>query len=303
MSDAAWTKRLTALLPILFTALMMLVVEVFSLVLAPFMDASGYYAFGQEGRFNPLSTFLYILLILAFTLFLLLAIKYGWMWLIRLILLMALLSTLYYVFSAVLAAYTLWYVPISIAASLLLTVLLYVHPEWYVVDVYGVLIGAGAAAIFGVSLSVLPVVLLLLALAIYDIIAVYKTKHMLTLAEGVLSLKLPVMLVVPTKKGFSLKSMSKLGERGEREAYFMGLGDAVIPAILVVSAAVFIQAPAVLGWVNLPSLLALVGSFAGFFALMLAVRSGKPQAGLPFLNTGTLLGYAAGCLIAGVPVL
>ncbi|MHC1601858.1 MAG: presenilin family intramembrane aspartyl protease PSH [Methermicoccaceae archaeon] len=303
MSDAAWTKRITALLPILFTALMMLVVEVFSLVLAPFMDASGYYAFGQEGRFNPLSTFLYILLILAFTLFLLLAIKYGWMWLIRLILLMALLSTLYYVFSAVLAAYTLWYVPISIAASLLLTVLLYVHPEWYVVDVYGVLIGAGAAAIFGVSLSVLPVVLLLLALAIYDIIAVYKTKHMLTLAEGVLSLKLPVMLVVPTKKGFSLKSMSKLGERGEREAYFMGLGDAVIPAILVVSAAVFIQAPAVLGWVNLPSLLALVGSFAGFFALMLAVRSGKPQAGLPFLNTGTLLGYAAGCLIAGVPVL
>jgi len=303
LSDAAWTKRITALLPILFTALMMLVVEVFSLVLAPFMDASGYYAFGQEGRFNPLSTFMYILLILAFTLFLLLAIKYGWMWLIRLILLMALLSTLYYVFSAVLAAYTLWYVPISIAASLLLTVLLYVHPEWYVVDVYGVLIGAGAAAIFGVSLSVLPVVLLLLALAIYDIIAVYKTKHMLTLAEGVLSLKLPVMLVVPTKKGFSLKSMSKLGERGEREAYFMGLGDAVIPAILVVSAAVFIQAPAVLGWVNLPSLLALVGSFAGFFALMLAVRSGKPQAGLPFLNTGTLLGYAAGCLIAGVPVL
>jgi len=303
LSDAAWTKRITALLPILFTALMMLVVEVFSLVLAPFMDASGYYAFGQEGRFNPLSTFLYILLILAFTLFLLLAIKYGWMWLIRLILLMALLSTLYYVFSAVLAAYTLWYVPISIAASLLLTVLLYVHPEWYVVDVYGVLIGAGAAAIFGVSLSVLPVVLLLLALAIYDVIAVYKTKHMLTLAEGVLSLKLPVMLVVPTKKGFSLKSMSKLGERGEREAYFMGLGDAVIPAILVVSAAVFIQAPAVLGWVNLPSLLALVGSFAGFFALMLAVRSGKPQAGLPFLNTGTLLGYAAGCLIAGVPVL
>ncbi len=303
MSDAARTKRLVALLPILSTALMMLVVGVLSLVLAPFMDASGYYAFGQEGRFSPMSTFLYIVLILAFTLFLLFAIKYGWMRLIQLILLMALLSTMYYVFSAVLAAYTLWYAPISIIASLLLTVLLYVHPEWYVVDVYGVLIGAGAAAIFGVSLSVFPVVLLLLALTIYDIIAVYKTKHMLTLAEGVLSLKLPVMLVVPTKRGFSLKKMNKLGERGEREAYFMGLGDAVIPSILVVSAAVFIQAPAVLGWVNLPSLLALGGSFAGFFALMLAVRGGNPQAGLPFLNTGALVGYAAGCLIAGVPVL
>jgi len=305
LSDGAHTSGFSFLLPILSTALLMLVVEGLALALAPFMNASGYYAFGEAGRYSPVSTLLYIALILGFTLFLLAAVRYGWMRIIQLVILVALLSTLYYVFSAVLAGSMppLVYVPLCAGASVVLTALLYVHPEWYVVDVYGVLIGAGAAAIFGVSLSVLPAVLLLIILAVYDAIAVYRTKHMLTLAEGVLSLRLPVMLVVPTRRGFSLRTTSTLARRGEREAYFMGLGDAVVPAMLVVSAAVFSPAPPVLGWVNLPSLLAVVGSFAGFCVLMLAARGGNPQAGLPFLNTGTVLGYVAGCILAGVSVL
>jgi presenilin-like A22 family membrane protease len=36
---------------------------------------------------------------------------------------------------------------------------------------------------------------------------------------------------------------------------------------------------------------------------MVVVMGGKPQAGLPFLNTGAILGYVAGCLIAGVSVI
>lgn len=303
MSSSSVHRSVLALVPVLSAALLMVLVEVLSLVLAPFMDASGYYAFGAEGRYNPMSTLLYIVLILGFTLVLLLAIRYDKGWIIQATILVALVSTLYYVFSAVLGAYTPWYVPISLGTSLVLTLVLCMHSEWYVVDIYGVLIGAGAAAIFGVSLSVLPVVLLLFALAIYDAIAVYHTRHMLTLAEGVLSMHLPVMLVVPTKRGFSLRRMESIGAKGEREAYFLGLGDAVMPAMLVVSAAVFSPAPPVLGWVNLPSILALVGSLLGFAILMLVARSGKPQAGLPFLNTGALAGYMLGCAIAGVAVL
>jgi len=33
------------------------------------------------------------------------------------------------------------------------------------------------------------------------------------------------------------------------------------------------------------------------------VIKGKPQAGLPFLNGGVILGYVAGSLVAGVPIL
>jgi presenilin-like A22 family membrane protease len=36
---------------------------------------------------------------------------------------------------------------------------------------------------------------------------------------------------------------------------------------------------------------------------MIVVMGGKPQAGLPFLNTGAILGYVAGCVVAGIPIL
>ncbi len=44
--------------------------------------------------------------------------------------------------------------------------------------------GAGAAALFGISFGLLPAILLLSVLAVYDAISVYGTEHMLDLAEG-----------------------------------------------------------------------------------------------------------------------
>ncbi len=96
---------------------------------------------------------------------------------------------------------------------------------------------------------------------------------------------------------------------GERGAYFMGLGDAVMPTILVVSASVFLPAGCMavqlplLGGVALPVVLAAIGTLIGYTVLMIVVMGGKPQAGLPFLNTGAILGYVAGCVVAGIPIL
>jgi len=83
------------------------------------------------------------------------------------------------------------------------SLLLYLYPEWYVIDTMGLLISAGAAAIFGISLETGPVLILLIALAIYDAIAVYRTRHMITLAEGVLSLRVPILFVIPKQPGYS----------------------------------------------------------------------------------------------------
>ena len=75
----------------------------------------------------------------------------------------------------------------------------------------------------------------------------------------------------------------------KRVALFMGLGDLVIPGALVVSS------KAALGWgVGLASML---GSVAGFFVLMTFVLSGRPQAGLPLLNGGAILGYLIGVFL------
>jgi len=76
---------------------------------------------------------------------------------------------------------------------------------------------------------------------------------------------------------------------------FMGLGDIIIPGILVVSAFVSLdgRAAAVLGIGGnlIVSLVTLLGTLAGFVVLMRFVMRGNPQAGLPLLNSGAILGY------------
>jgi presenilin-like A22 family membrane protease len=167
-----------------------------------------------------------------------------------------------------------------------------------VIDGIGLIIAIGVTAILGMSLGVLPVVILLIIMAVYDAISVYKTKHMITLAEGVTPLRLPVLFVVPRERGFTMDKLEQRGsilpkENEEREAFFMGLGDTVIPGLLVVSASVFLPAtPSFLLTANLWAAAgAMVGGLAGYLLLVRYVMRGKPQAGLPFLNTGAILGY------------
>ena len=167
------------------------------------------------------------------------------------------------------------------------------YPEWYVIDIAGVILAAGVSAIFGISFGLVPALILLAGLAIYDAWAVYHTGHMVDLADSVMDLKLPILLVMPKTWNYSFLeqgSLNKQIESGEkRGALFMGLGDLVIPGALVVSS------KAALGWsVGIASM---VGSLAGFFILMTFVLSGRPQAGLPLLNGGAILGYLLGALI------
>ncbi|MDP6533744.1 MAG: presenilin family intramembrane aspartyl protease PSH, partial [Candidatus Poseidoniia archaeon] len=174
------------------------------------------------------------------------------------------------------------------AIAVQLTFLLLTFPEWYVINICGVLISAGAAAIFGISFGLLPALLLLVGLALYDAWAVYSTGHMVDLADTVMELKLPILLVMPKQRGYSFlkqRSLQAQIETGEeREAMFMGLGDIVIPGVLSVSA------KASLGWgVGLGTMF---GGLAGFAILMHFVLGGRPQAGLPLLNGGAILGWA-----------
>jgi presenilin-like A22 family membrane protease len=159
-----------------------------------------------------------------------------------------------------------------------------------VIDICGIIIGAGAIAIFGISLGILLVIILLIGLAIYDAISVYKTKHMIDLADAVLDLKLPVMLVIPKIRHYSLiketKSLKeKLKDGEERDAFFMGLGDVVMPGILVAAAYRFIENGLLI------ALSVMIGTLIGFSILMTFVMKGKPQAGLPCLGGGAILGY------------
>ena len=252
---------------------------------------------------DPFNVIVWVAIILIFTGFIFLVIKLNKKWMIQAIVLISVVWTLYYVFEAVFVSILSEQekIVLSLGISISLGLVLYKFPEWYVIDIVGVILGAGAAAIFGISLAILPTLLLLVVLAIYDYIAVYRTKHMVALAEGVMDLRLPILLVIP--KHWKYSFLKEKFDKEEREAFFMGLGDAVMPTLLVVSANYFVEAGSytlpLLGAMKIPVISAILGTFLGFAVLMGFVIKGKPQAGLPFLNGGVILGYLAGSMIAG----
>ncbi len=297
--------KLTKYIPFIGMAFVLLLVQLIAVALSKPFDVNQIKAFS-----NPEATsnvIYWVAIILVFTAFILVVIKLNKKWMIQAFILFTVVSTLYYVFFAVFS----YFLPpitnfiLTLILSIGLTIVLHKFPEWYVIDIIGVIIGAGAASIFGISLDIIPTLLLLVLLAVYDYIAVYRTKHMIALAEGVMDLRLPILLVIPKHWNYSF--LTEKFDKEEREAFFMGLGDAVMPTLLVVSANFFVKAASytlpIVGPVNIPAIGAIIGTFAGFSVLMGFVMKGKPQAGLPFLNGGVILGYVVGSLIAGLPII
>jgi len=240
---------------------------------------------------NPVNVLYIFVIIIVMTVIILLIARYWKKQVIQVIILFAIGYTAFFIFIPLLSFLPeMLCLALSVLLAIALVVALYKYPEWYIIDICGVIVGAGAIAIFGISLSVLLVIILLVVLAVYDAISVYQTKHMIDLADTVMDLKLPVLLVVPKIRRYSLINETKtlkekLQEHEERDAFFMGLGDIVMPGILVVAA-----------YQNIPNglpvaLSVLAGTLVGFSILMTFVIKGKPQAGLPLLCSGAILGY------------
>lgn len=317
--------RTRVLLAVSLTIGLFLVVQLGALaLLEPFSQSDRQAVDDPE---SPTNSLIYFAAILVGTGVMLAAFRYGFEWLIRgLVVLLSAFLTWVVLAELLPASVSMAALPAGIAVG----VALLAYPEWYVIDAAGVVMGAGAAGLFGVSFGLLPAIVLLVVLAIYDAISVYRTRHMLSLAEGVMDLKIPVVLVVPTSLSYTYLDGESAegvfdpedGDTGddlharsgeldadldpadpERDALFVGLGDAVIPTILVASAAVFVDSGtlAVPGLtVNLAAVGGIAGTLAGLLVLLVLVLRGRPHAGLPLLNGGAIAGYLAGALASGL---
>ncbi len=197
------------------------------------------------------------------------------------------------------------------------------------------LICLGVAGGMMYTLHRYPLIILFMVLAaIYDHWAVNGSKHMLELADTMIDLKLPVLLVAPKDTSYTfLKQDGDIREGTEprpqappdgaemgmakpkqRDALFMGLGDVIFPGMLVISSITFLPeiGPVVFDFWGDPSkpvhlgpmlvgMGTLFGGLLGYAALMTQVARGKPQAGLPLLNGGSILGYlVSGAIAIGV---
>jgi presenilin-like A22 family membrane protease len=206
--------------------------------------------------------------------------------------------------------------PVSAAVAVGTAVVLWFYPEWWVNDLAAVVFGAAAIPMLGLGFAPLPVVVLLVLWAAYDAYAVYVSGHMQELAAGLGDLRAPIVFVVPHSPSYSLRTEGldlaapddedgTDGEDGMHNVALLGLGDALIPGMLAVSAGAFLDAPVVVPVLNanLPALGALVGGLVGLGGLLYLVhRVEGAHAGLPPLNAGVLGGYLVGAVAAGVPL-
>ena len=309
--------------PVVAMAVLLVASQAVAIALSPLFQSSGFQAFPNPS--DVTNTAIYIILILVFTAVILGLVRYRRQNLAKYVIMASIFVTLAFVLLLPLY-YGLYYgtgqnqdpnfqnvladvaTLLSFAVAAVLVYLLVKFPEWYVVDTIGFVTAAGVTAILGISFGLLPAILLLIALAVYDAWAVYRTKHMITLADELTSQRLPILLVIPKKAGYSFREQKSLkaqvasGE--EREAMFIGLGDLIIPGIMSVSAFTFLNDPALLGRSLGPvapfmtvAVGTIIGSLVGFFVLMRYVLKGNPQAGLPLLNGGALLGFLATSLL------
>ncbi len=205
---------------------------------------------------------------------------------------------------------------VGIGLAVLLMTALMIRPEWYIVNTVGVLVGAGVIVMLGVTFVPTLIVMFMVLAAIYDAWAVYRSKHMLDLADTMIGLNLPILLVAPQESGYSMldetdsirppepkeeipvesnadSSPKQVVKRKKpKEAMFMGLGDVIFPGMLVISCVNYISDSGLAVGIS-----ALIGGLIGYLVLMTYVASGRPQAGLPLLNGGAILGYIVGGLI------
>lgn len=147
---------------------------------------------------------------------------------------------------------------------------------------------AGVGAVIGLGITPKIGVFLLVLLSFYDVIAVYKTKHMVQLARGMVESGAIFGFVIPSSvSGFFShrdEAMSKIDS--ERDGFMiLGSGDIGLPLIMVCSLVPISFSSAVV-----VAIFSVIGLFITHF---LFVNQGqrKPMAALPPIATMTIIGY------------
>lgn len=145
---------------------------------------------------------------------------------------------------------------------------------------------AGIGAVLGLTLRPLPVIILLLVLSFYDIIAVYKTGHMVKIAEDMIKSRAIFGLVIPQKFQGWKENLKNVKPGGE--FMILGSGDIVMPLLLTAS---------VIGLHGLAfGLIVFLFSMLGLFLtyyLFITQKTRRPMAALPPIAVMSIIGYLA----------
>lgn len=158
-------------------------------------------------------------------------------------------------------------------------------------DIAIVLAIAGMGAIIGLQITPTVAVLAFVILSFYDIIAVYKTRHMVRMAEGMIRSGAIFGFIIPnTFKGFFASRREAQARIGE-DFMILGSGDIGLPVIFVSTLVRQSLAGAVV-----VAIAALAGLLLTHILFMSQTKR-QPMAALPPIATMTILGYVLSLLL------
>jgi presenilin-like A22 family membrane protease len=179
--------------------------------------------------------------------------------------------------------------PWSLLAALAAAALLMVVPIVITHDV-AVAIGiAGLSAMLGMSLTPLIACAALALLSVYDIVSVYRTRHMVSLADNMLSSGAVFGFLVPARlSGFFLSRRKALDSR---QVMMLGSGDIGLPLLLVASTV----SQSLVGAIIVAAF-TLVG-LSVMHWLFSHQRERLPMAALPPIAMFAILGYVTAILL------
>jgi presenilin-like A22 family membrane protease len=238
---------------------------------------------GERPQMDEKYSFIPITLaVLIGTIFLLLLIKYNLSWVWKIWFLLAVFLALTISFSA--------FINTKIALFLALTFSIWkiFRPNFYVHNLTELFIYGGLAIIFAPLFNLVSVIILLIIISIYDAYAVWKSKHMITMAKSQTKAKVFAGLLIP----YSLKRAKKKTKTKLKKVKtaILGGGDIAFPLIF---AGVILKEFGL--WQSL-----IIPFFAGLglLYLLLTGDNKKFYPAMPFISAGCFLGLGVIALIS-----
>ncbi len=178
---------------------------------------------------------------------------------------------------------------IGLFLALLLTIWKVLKPSILSQNVAAVISGAGVGSLLGGSLGLLPSLIFIIILSIYDFISVFITKHMVRLAKIVTEKPTAFTIAAPHKFKKPVYIPFKKTKK-KVHVFQLGVGDMVIPLMFSVS---LLSKFSILN-----SIITMIGSLiALFFLITFTIKKPQVLPALPFITLGTLSGFLLSLMI------
>lgn len=139
------------------------------------------------------------------------------------------------------------------------------------------------SSVLALQINPTTIIILLAALAVYDIVSVYLTKHMIKMAKAMIERHIIFGFIIPEKIKYNLWGVQK-AQPGDG-VVFLGGGDVGLPLFLVSNVAFYNLTQGII-----VAIFAILGIILSYY-LFISQKLKKPMPALPPISMMTILGY------------